>query len=718
MPLRFLLACLTLLVPVFAQDSGFFQFSIDEDHLAGAPDFSFLNHALTPADRVVVRDGHFCRIGDGSRVRMFGVSFAFGASFPEPADAPRVAKRLRRLGINLVRLHHTDTRPDRNPDDANSTLTTGPYPTLNPVSIARMRNFLNALKAEGIYVDLNLHIGYEFRSDVDHVPAMPEGVKFPKQSKPLHIFYPRMVDLQVEYARKLIAALGLKDDPVLAMVEMDNEVSLLQAWQTRMIDKDVVGEYKTELERQWNEFLHAKYKTSETVPLVDAKKPEPGQRTDDFLLFLADRDHAYNARIMAAVKETAGKLVPVTGTQMNYGGLLDLDSQADLDYQDSHFYIDHYSFPHREWDTKDWRIRDQSAVGSGFSAILNIAALRVAGQPYTVSEFNEPWPNTHAAEIDPTLAVFAAFQDWDAIMHYSYIQSRDWANDAPSNFNISGDWTKYPNIGQSAWLLRSGAIQSGKQPVTIPISRELQLRSGEEKRNGKVVEFLKAEAGYDAAVAFLHPVAIRADSQHPIPETVKAAGAAPYRSDTGDIVYDPNAKLFLIQAREAAGVIGFTGRKTVTAGAMDVTLASDDPGFATIIVTALDGKAIGASSRLLLSTPGYTLRAQPGSNPPRPQKLIHYESAQDWWTIEPETAAANKPSGSMAGGIGPVWMKRVESFVTLRTTAKTLAVYPLDGRGGLQAPVRDVEKVAGGFRIHLQAEGQVFSPWYEVVAKR
>ena len=28
---------------------------------------------------------------------------------------------------------------------------------------------------------------------------------------------------------------------------------------------------------------------------------------------------------------------------------------------------------------------------------LNMAAAREAGRPYTVSEFNQPWPNTHGA---------------------------------------------------------------------------------------------------------------------------------------------------------------------------------------------------------------------------------------------------------------------------------------------------------------------------------
>src|SRR5690348_7336453 len=123
------LLALALSLPAAGQD-GSYQFAVDQDHLAGAPDFSFLNHPLTAADRVFVKDGHFYTAA--GRIRLFGVNNAFSANFPEPDDAPRIAKRLRRLGVNLVRLHHMDTSPDRNPQDARSTLTTGPYPTLNP----------------------------------------------------------------------------------------------------------------------------------------------------------------------------------------------------------------------------------------------------------------------------------------------------------------------------------------------------------------------------------------------------------------------------------------------------------------------------------------------------------------------------------------------------------------------------------------------------------
>jgi hypothetical protein len=47
-------------------------------------------------------------------------------------------------------------------------------------------------------------------------------------------------------------------------------------------------------------------------------------------------------------------------------------------------------------------------------------------------------------------------------------------------------------------------------------------------------------------------------------------------------------------------------------------------------------------------------------------------------------------------------------------------VYPLDGNGARLPALaaRDVERVAGGFRIHLQAQGQAFAPWYELIAEK
>jgi hypothetical protein len=51
-----------LSLAVGAQDQTY-PFAVDQDHLTGAPDFSRLNHPITPADRVFVKNGHFYTVG-------------------------------------------------------------------------------------------------------------------------------------------------------------------------------------------------------------------------------------------------------------------------------------------------------------------------------------------------------------------------------------------------------------------------------------------------------------------------------------------------------------------------------------------------------------------------------------------------------------------------------------------------------------------------------
>jgi hypothetical protein len=685
-----LLFCLAL--PALCQER-LYEFSIDQDRVAGAPDFSYLNHPLTPADRVFVKNGHFYTVGkdlkantaDDQRLRLFGVNTAFGANFPEQKDAQRIARRLRRLGVNLVRLHHMDSSPDSNPENARSLLTTGAYPTLNPVSVARLRTFLDALKAEGIYVNLNLHVGYTFRPAVDKVPAIPGSDSLPTQSKPLHIFFPRMKELQLEYTRKVIDALRLKSDPVLAMMEIDNETSLIYAWQTNQLERAVTGPYREELERQKKEFLNGR-----------------ADSVDDTIRFMVDRDRAYLNGMLGAIRQSIDALVPVTGTQVGFGGMLNYDSHRDLSYQDNHFYIDHYNFPNRSWDGRDWRQRNTSSTGTGFATFLNMAATREAGRPYTVSEYDEPYPNTYAAEINPTLAAFAAFQNWDSIMYFAWEHGREWDRNGPSGFNLNGNWTKWPSFGQSAWMFRTAAVRPGTDPVTIPMPLESRMESARQKVNGNAVRFLKA-SGYDPNVALVHPVALGTAASGPLPEAAKSA-TAPFRADTGQLAFDPNTRVFRVDAPLAAGVFGFVGKEKAQAGPLELEIAPGSRDYITLLLTSLDNRPLPQSGRMLLSVPGYTLRAG--------QKLVNYPGTTDWWTLSPDAAAPGTPSGTFVGG-PPVMMERVECTMTLRSDAKSLTVYPLDGQGKRKAALgaTDVTKSASGFRIHLAAE----TPWYEIV---
>jgi hypothetical protein len=870
---RFRLAALVvcLVAALRAQSPPMYPFGFDQDNLHGAPDFSSLNRPLTPADRVFVRDGHFFTIGpdlapntvDDARIRFFGVNLAFGANFPTRADAPRIARRLRRLGVNLVRFHHMDTTvdPSGSPSNANGILLDGPYPTFNEISVERLRDFLTALAAEGIYANVNLHVGYLFRPSVDQVPALP-GQAMPTQSKPLHIFHPRMVELQRQFTEQLLRKLRLRDDPALAMVEVNNESSLMQAWQWGQLDPVLRGEYRDALGSQWNRWLGMKYgntsalatawgdgapdgpnllngqwrienthgkagtlsmtttdgiPTAQIVPgaysgtgngwlylkqtgfqvsagvryvwrfearadvaagqsvnvpvsfmrdvspwdgvlysnitltnqwqsftiavtpafaiqdsgrvslnvqnspgavyarnmsvvqagqrgLAAGESIEqsniallgPGDgatpaRMADHIGFLIATDRAYVNTLRDAVRAETDKLVPITGTQMGYGGLALLDSQDGLDYQDNHFYIDHYNFPNTAWDSADWRIRDSAAADDGWTAFTNMAWAREAGRPYTVSEYNQPWPNTHGAEIAPTLAAFGAFQDWDGLMHFAYSHGRGWDDGVPNGFNINGDWTKFASIGQAAWLFRTGAVRVSAAPLSLPVNAEQRNQSAQA---GQTASAWVVRGGIARELALTRRVQLAKDGVPPIRFDPDA--------DTGELIFNRQAKLLVVASPRAAGVFGALNKATVNAGNIDVELGPTARGFVSLLLTSLDGQPIASSSRMLLTNPGYSLRSLN-------QRLVNYPGTTDWWTIQ---SSNTRPSGNLNGGSGPTYLERVEAYVTLRTRASSIVVRALDGAGEPAADITEIERVAGGFRIHLNAD----SPWYEITA--
>jgi hypothetical protein len=297
-------------------------------------------------------------------------------------------------------------------------------------------------------------------------------------------------------------------------------------------------------------------------------------------------------------------------------------------------------------------------------------------------------------------------------MHFAYEHGRNWDNSAPSGFNLNVDQTKLPGAGQSAWLFRSGAIEVGRETADLPVPEARRMEAARERRNSNVATFLAERYGYEPMAAFERRVQLRPDSDGALPGTVKGKRANPVISDTGQLSYDSAARRFVIQAERAAGFIGFLGTDTISAGPVELQLSPSARGFAATLVTPLDGEPVTKSRRLLISHPGYTLRTQPGSDPARPQQIVNYPGTRDWFTLEPEPGST-KPSGNLNGGSGPVWMERIEATLTLKTEARALSAWPLNGRGERQGPI-EIQRIDGGFVIPLQTEGQFLSPWFEI----
>lgn len=196
------------------------------------------------------------------RIRFLGVNIVFaGAAAPSREEADRLAARLARFGINVVRFHHLDT------STAPRGLLQKDRVTFDPEALDHFDYFFAALRKEGIYADLNLHVGRRYPGFADW------GEETPQYWKGVDNFFPPMVALQRDYARDLLTHVnpytGIRyaDDPAVAFIEINNENGLIREWRSGNLD-GMTEPYRGELTRQWQAWLKGRYR--DTAALRDA----------------------------------------------------------------------------------------------------------------------------------------------------------------------------------------------------------------------------------------------------------------------------------------------------------------------------------------------------------------------------------------------------------------------------------------------------------------
>ena len=217
---------------------------------------------------IAAKDGHL-RAGD-RRIRLLGVNLCFEANFPKHEDADQIAPRMARFGINCVRFHHMDTNASPQgllKDDRR---------TLDPAQLERLDYLISRLKANGIYADLNLHVGRNF-------PGLPaSGISF---DKALDHFVPQMIEMQHEYARDLLTHVNpytgksYADEPAVALIEISNEDGLIREWLWGNLDA-LPPFYERELARQWNDWLKARYAGAAALRAVWNAADQPLSATE------------------------------------------------------------------------------------------------------------------------------------------------------------------------------------------------------------------------------------------------------------------------------------------------------------------------------------------------------------------------------------------------------------------------------------------------------
>ncbi len=583
---------------------------------------------------VRINNGHFYT-ADGQRLRIWGINMTAGSGYPEKEDAPTVAAFLARYGINGVRFHFLDS--DWGPEKTIFDETKGTTRELNPEQLDKLDFFIAELKKQGIYTNLNLNVGRNFKPG-DQVPE----AEYLGLAKAATLFDDRLIMLQKEYARQLLTHRNpytgnrYVDEPALLIVEIVNENSLVEAWFTDRTTGEnptrnpstwagIPPYYAHELTVKYNAWLAENRSDDQIrdialesgrdstglIPRLESTEFEEASslRFQTEASFNVEMERRYYSGMHHYLQSTLGLKAHVVGNSdhnHHKSGYALLSSLAKLDVVDGHVYWQHPDYA-TDPETGKTRITfhyTPMVNEPDISTVVQLSRSAVAGKPYTVSETNHPFPSEYACEGIPILAAYALFQDWDGIFYYTleHDDPKQWNDKIPNPFDIYADPVKMTNMAVGALMFHHADIAVADSIILRDYNRQEIL---EAIRNdpGKMPYFTP---GFNSVLPLVYGTRIdgffREHDAYPNFETPN-----PIVSQTGELAWyhgdDPG--LVTINTDQTQALIGFVKDNNKRLPHLSATV--DNP-FCSIVLTSMEDKPIAESDQLLLAaTATYSL---------------------------------------------------------------------------------------------------------------
>ena len=402
---------------------------------------------------------------------------------------------------------------------------------------------------------------------------------------------------------------------------------------------------------------------------------ESPKRTLDRMLFLAETEKAYFDEMRLFIIKDLDSRVLVTGTIVF--GPLGLYTQSNMDFIDVHAYWQHPRFPGRPWDSGNWLVEQKPMTDYPEEATLfRLAAARLKGKPFTLSEYNHPAPLDSQAECVPMVASFAAAQDWDAVWLYTYSHSSDdwYRENLNSYFDIDTNPAKWGFMRGGAAIFREGLVQ----PLGDSVRAELFLRS-----NDLVSELAQLHLKHDRNMMNVVSDICSATRQGILSNKLFMSFSP--LAGTG---YSPPSRTSLRWAVENGRGLYYVGSGAgVLAGDTSrfERCQIDDPAFAVITATPLDGLPWPQSSKILITACGRC-------------ENVGMEFSKDRRTV------------GRQWGQGPVQIETVKGTVEMARGNWTAQALGPDGLAKADVPLR-----SEGDRNFLEMSPKYKTMWYLLV---
>jgi len=429
-----------------------------------------------------------------------------------------------------------------------------------------------------------------------------------------------------------------------------------------------------------------------TIPTVKLGRYAPRRAIDDFYRFLVDTERKYWLGLADYLKRQLKVKAPISGTQLGYSPAY---VQAELDYIDAHSYWRHPSGADLLHDRYNWQIGNDAMVNS-LDCIKGLAGWRVLGKPYTVSEYNHPFPNQFGAEGQPLLRAYGRFQGWDGVFEYTYNHHPNFEPAInPRYFDIIARTDVLAHFPACAAMYLRGDVQEGRTTIVGAMDYDTYF---DRLARTKAVATGITSVGFDARLALLHKTAFdlsgklgtQPDSVAKIPSDQKV-----FVSDTGELTWNieqPGAGYWTVNTANTKLFTGFPQGRTIQLGRLALAIGRTRLDWATVSLVSRQATGFGESGR-----PANILVAATGLVENRGMQIERLGGTaitiRDRW------------------GEGPVCAEGIPLTLTLPAAADRVRCFALDPHGDRKRSV-PVEKAAGGTRIVLKPEYETV--WYEL----
>jgi hypothetical protein len=683
---------------------GWFAFQPATDLFGFSPiDLRYLNeHEAGEKGFIRVSGEDFVHEKTGEAARFWAVNVGMGFVGSARSELDIYARAMAKRGVNMVRVH-----------GAIYTSSGSNFGRVDTNRVAQLHYFIKALKREGIYTSLSIYFPL-------WVQLGPENTAFPGYSGGKHpfallYFNPAFQEVYREWWRYLLTTpnphtgMAIKDDPAVAFAEMYNEDSTL-FW-TFNPDAGNTGNIpdpqRALIEKQFGDWLLAKYPGQSLAQIRSSRWANLSSPQDDFAngrvgfrslwsvfndrtrrdqgtaTFLTELMLKFHRDTYAYLKQDLGYrgLVYCSNWKTASAQYLDpLDKYANIaDFFDRHGYFGGvHNGPNAAWNlevsqTYDDRtaLKFRSADGTADDFSNPLFDLIYQGQPSVITEVNWPLPNRYRADMVLMGAAYGALQGSDAIFWFAS-GSPMW-DGLPGKFSIQTPVIQ-GQFPAAALIYRQGLVRTAPRVVDLqlavtnlyalqgtpmPAAQNFDQLRGDDVPPGSTITnvsaidslaFLVGRVGVDI-VTNSAPQSQILDLSPFINRTNKLV-----RSHTGEIEWNWGVGKLTLNAPAAQGVSGFlSALGTVELDGVSIESTVE---YGTILLVALDGRAITNSAKLLL-------------------QVTSEEQPYEWATSQPAGVRTINNRGTV-----PLMVKNFNGTVRLkRSDAAAMTVVPLDFNG-------------------------------------